>query len=87
MSTLTINDIRDKDILKAVSAVLVKQGKTKDGMNYDYLDIVFVNGWTKRVFLNSDGLYGLLNACEVSRNSSSSSSESNLIDDKSNLPF
>lgn len=83
--SLTLNDIKGRDIHSAVQSVIVGEGISKDEKPYNFLDLIFRNGWTKRVFLTSDAMFGLLNACEVSRVSSSSSEKT--LEEKSNLPF
>lgn len=88
--SLTLNDIQNKNLLSAVREVIPKKGKTKDGLEYDYLDLVFVNGWSKRVFLGSDGAFGLLNAAELAKNNLNaidSTSRTEDISQNSNLPF
>lgn len=88
--SLTLNDIQGKNLISAVDKVIPKKGKTKDGMEYDYLDLVFKNGWSKRVFLGSDGAFGLLNAAELvktNRNAVDSVERTEDIAQKSNLPF
>lgn len=83
---LTLNDIQGKNLVSTVEALIPKKGKTKDGMEYDYLDLVFKNGWTKRVFVGSDGVFGVLNAAELLKSESLGGSQASL-EEKSNLPF
>lgn len=87
MSTLTLNDIQGKNLVSAVEAVIPKKGKTKDGLEYDYLDLVFKNGWSKRVFLGSDGAFGVLNAAELLKSEATAGSQPASLEEKSNLPF
>lgn len=85
--SLTINDLRGKDILPAVQAIIVEKGKTKDGNEYDYADIIFKNGWKKRLFFSSDALFGLLDACNRVKESPTETATPASLEEKSNMPF
>ena len=56
------NPILNEDLKKAISSAVIKEGKTKEGNTYTYIDLEFANGYTKRVFVNSDSLFGLKDA-------------------------
>ena len=87
---LTLSDIIGKDVSKAIDHAVLQKGKTKDGQEYHYIDLIFKNSWTTRVFLNSDKAFGLLDAVRtvaVSKKSESSKEESNDINENSELPF
>lgn len=85
--SLTLNDIINKDLYPAIKSCVIKTGRSKDGVEYQYLDLVFKNDWSKRVFLSSDGLFGLLNAAELLKSQALSGAEPANLDQKSNFPF
>lgn len=84
---LTLQDLKNKNVVSTIQGLYVKEGTTKDGNNYNYLDLMFKNGWHTRIFLNDDQRFGFLNACETVKSDSLEGSEDVSIEEKSNLPF
>lgn len=62
---LTMQDLQNKSLKGVIEDVMVKSGTSKDGNPYTYLEIIYINGWKQRAFLNDDQRFGFLNACEV----------------------
>lgn len=57
-----LKDYLNQDLTDSIKLLSVKQGKTKDGTDYLYLELAFINGFTKRIFVNSSEMFGFLNA-------------------------
>lgn len=51
----------NKDLTKGVSSLRVCEGVSKDGVKYQYLDLVFTNGFNKRIFIDSREQFGIVN--------------------------
>lgn len=51
-----------RDLLKAVASLQSKQGTTKDGTPYYYLEVGLINGFHTRIFLKSGEDFGWCNA-------------------------
>ena len=61
MSNLPIN----QDIKFALDSLVTGEGISKGSNNpYFFLDLKFKNGYSKRVFLNSESLFCIVNAVE-----------------------
>lgn len=55
----------NRDLRGAIQGMTVRQGTAKDSGNpYYYISITFVNGYEKRLFLNSDETFAWCNAFE-----------------------
>ena len=72
---LTMNQLENKSLKGAIEDVLVKSGTSKDGNPYTYLEIIYINGWKQRAFLNDDQKFGFLNACELLKSRSEQKSD------------
>ena len=57
-----LQDYLNQDLTDSIKLLTVKQGKTKDGVDYSYVELAFINGFTKRIFVNSSEMFGFLNA-------------------------
>lgn len=55
----------DKDLKGAVKKLVLKQGVSKEGNGYYYLELSFNNGYSKRIFLNSESQFAITNAIDV----------------------
>ena len=55
-------DYHNQDLTDSIKLLTVKQGKSKEGTDYYYLELTFINGFTKRIFVNSTESFGFLNA-------------------------
>lgn len=55
-----------KDIIGSISTITLGEGKSKAGNTYHFLDILFINGYKNRVFLNSDAMFGIEDAISKS---------------------
>lgn len=53
----------DQELKGAIRSVRVQQGKAKDSGNiYYYVQLIFINGYEKRIFLNNDESFAWINA-------------------------
>lgn len=63
-----MNDLQkylNRELKGAIRSVTVGQGKAKDsGNTYYYIQLSFVNGYDKRIFLNSEESFAWCNAFE-----------------------
>ena len=57
-----LQDYHNQDLTDSIKLLTVKQGKSKEGTDYYYLELTFINGFTKRIFVNSTESFGFLNA-------------------------
>lgn len=57
-----LKDYHNQDLTDSIKLLTVKQGKSKEGTDYYYLDLSFINGFSKRIFVNSSEMFGFLNA-------------------------
>lgn len=57
-----LQDYHNQDLTDSIKLLTVKQGKSKEGTVYYYLELTFINGFTKRIFVNSTELFGFINA-------------------------
>lgn len=57
-----MEEIVNKDFKVAVKSAIVKKGTSKDGNDYYYLSLEFVNGYEHRVFLRSDNIFAFKDA-------------------------
>lgn len=56
----------DRDLRGAIRSMRVQQGKAKDSGNvYYYIELIFNNGYNKRLFLSSDETFAWCNAFEM----------------------
>lgn len=42
-----------KDLIKGIDSLVVTQGQSKDGAPYCYLSLNFINGFTKRIYIQT----------------------------------
>lgn len=54
----------NKNITKVISSLELKSGKSKEGSDYLYLDLAFINGYSKRIFLNNESMFAIRNAID-----------------------
>lgn len=54
-----------KDITDVVSKVELKEGTSKAGSKYAYIEITLINKGTERIFLNNDSKFKWNNAVEL----------------------
>lgn len=59
-----MTEYTDKDIKDAVKALVVRQGVSKEGNSYTYLDLVFENEYSTRIFLNNEKIFAVKDACD-----------------------
>lgn len=60
---MDLQQYKDEEIMDIISSVKIKEGKSKDSGNiYYYVNITFVNGYEKRLFLNNDERFAWLDA-------------------------
>lgn len=59
-----LSDYENINLIESISSLSVKKGKSKEGTDYFYLDLVFVNGFSKRIFVYQQEMFGFLNAFE-----------------------
>lgn len=57
-------DYENINLIESISSFIVKKGKSKEGTDYYYLDLAFVNGFNKRLFISQTEMFGFLNAFE-----------------------
>ena len=57
-----LQDFHNQDLTDSIKLLTVKQGKSKEGTDYYYLELTFINGFSKRIFVNSTESFGFLNA-------------------------
>lgn len=57
-----LQEYHNQDLTDSIKLLTVKQGKSKEGTDYYYLELTFINGFTKRIFVNSTESFGFLNA-------------------------
>lgn len=57
-----LQNFHNQDLTDSIKLLTVKQGKSKDGTDYYYLELTFINGFSKRIFVNSTESFGFLNA-------------------------
>ena len=57
-----LQDFHNLDLTDSIKLLTVKQGKSKEGTDYYYLELTFINGFSKRIFVNSTESFGFLNA-------------------------
>lgn len=50
------------DIINSISSVITKTGVSKAGNPYNYLEFNFINGYSTRMFLNSDSVFAIRDA-------------------------
>lgn len=55
----------NKNIIKVLKSLDIKQGTSKEGSSYLYLDLVFNNGYAKRVFINNESMFAIRNAVDL----------------------
>lgn len=55
----------NRDFKAALASVELKTGTSKEGNPYTYLNLVFINGYSKRLFLNDEALFALRNAIDT----------------------
>lgn len=56
----------NNNIKNAIESLTVCQGTAKESGNpYWYLSLKFINGYEKRIFLNDDSKFAVLNAIET----------------------
>lgn len=54
-----------KDITDVISKVELKEGTSKAGSKYVYIEITLINKGTERIFLNNDSKFKWNNAVEL----------------------
>lgn len=60
-----LQDYLNQDLTDSIKLLTVKQGKSKEGTDYFYLELTFINGFTKRIFVNSTESFGFINAFQT----------------------
>lgn len=53
------------DITDAIQKVEIKEGTSKSGTKYTYIEITLINKGTERIFLNNDSKFKWNNAVEM----------------------
>lgn len=66
MSNLSI--YKNQELKNAIKSVTIKDGTTKDGNPYEYLEIEYINGFRTRTYFNSMNEFGYLNAFQTATN-------------------
>lgn len=54
-----------KDITYVIDKVEMKEGTSKNGTKYSYIEITLINKGTERIFLNNDSRFKWENAVEL----------------------
>lgn len=54
-----------KDITDVIQKVELKEGTSKAGSKYTYIEITLINKGTERIFLNNDSKFKWNNAVEL----------------------
>lgn len=54
-----------QDITKALRKMIVRNGTSKDGNAYEFIELEFINGFTTRIYANSQNEFGYLNAIQT----------------------
>lgn len=49
----------------AISSCQVKQGTSKEGSPYSYIEIQFINGYSKRIFMNDEMKFAIFNSIDA----------------------
>lgn len=63
---MDLQKYQDQELKGVIRSLRVMQGKAKDSGNiYYYIQMVFVNGYEKRIFLNNDETFAWVNAFDV----------------------
>lgn len=68
-----MEQLQGKDLSKVIKSALVKKGVSKDGNDYYYISLEFINGYEHRVFLRSDNVFALMDALRRGDESKTSS--------------
>lgn len=63
MSNLSM--YKGQELKNAIKTVQIKDGTTKEGNSYEYLEIEYINGFKTRSYFNSINEFGYLNAFET----------------------
>lgn len=57
-----LSTFKGQELKTAIKSVQIKDGTTKDGNSYEYLEIEYINGFKTRTYFNSMNEFGYLNA-------------------------
>lgn len=59
---------KNQELKNAIKSFQIKDGTTKDGNPYEYLETEYVNGFKTRTYINSMNEFGYLNAFQQIQN-------------------
>lgn len=60
-----LSTYKNQELKNSIKTMQIKDGTTKDGNPYEYLEIEFINGFKTRTYFNSMNEFGYLNAFET----------------------
>lgn len=66
-----LSTYKNQELKNAIRTATIKDGTTKDGNPYEYLEIEYINGFKTRSYFNSMNEFGYLNAFQTMSNQSS----------------
>ena len=60
-----LSKYHNRDLTKSINNLTVVQGTSKEGKVYFAIEITFINGYKKRIFLRSDEQFAWCNAFDM----------------------
>lgn len=67
----SLADYHNRDLRKVISNLTVASGTAKESGNiYYYIEMTLINGYKKRIFVNSDEAFAWINAFDQSETES-----------------
>lgn len=60
-----LSKYHNRDLTKSINNLTVVQGTSKEGNVYFAIEITFINGYKKRIFLRSDEQFAWCNAFDM----------------------
>lgn len=53
------------DFKDAIRSIQVKQGTSKEGSPYTYIELSFINNYSKRIFMNDEMKFAIFNSIDT----------------------